>query len=77
MNCQNCGGDIDRPWWSPGGCTCKREPQQDDSSILDVAERFDYITPISEVTGVDKYILFVLAMLVAFLVLASHGILWG
>jgi hypothetical protein len=73
-DCPNCGSDLDRPWWAPGACRCGYEP---DGDILDIAEKFDYITPASETFGVNKYLVFVLALFLIAGVFASHGVLWG
>jgi hypothetical protein len=77
--CPNCGGDTGRGRWVTGGCTCKREVEQSGpvDDALEVAGRWDYITPAAETFGVNKYLLFVLALFVVALVFASHGVLWG
>jgi hypothetical protein len=78
-DCPNCGGDTGRSRYAPGGCTCKREPERSDpvDDALEVLGSCDYITPASEAFGVNKYLVFVLALFLIFFVFASHGILWG
>jgi hypothetical protein len=79
-DCPNCGGDVDRGRWAPGGCTCRREPEQGGDPVgdaLDAAESFDYITPVAEVTGTNKHVLLIFAMIGTFGVILTKGILWG
>lgn len=72
---------MQRGRYVPGGCTCKREPKQQDGDLIDgileVGSKWDYFTPAAELTGANKYVLVVLALFLIVGVFLSHGILWG
>ena len=45
--------------------------------FLEIGAAGDWITPASELTGVPKGVIIILALVIIVMILVTHGVLWG